>query len=140
MRALEQKYVNILLDDRENAIDYVYGVYLSENSMMLSDKYFDVNTNDFVIVDGVKYKDIHGLYKLIFKRIPDNTIYREDDKLSYKSILLATIAHKRSCNANNLILGNKEYKYKNIIAPLISGWNEYTTRQESKQPVHKQVQ
>ena len=76
MRALEQKYVNILLDDRENAIDYVYGVYLSENSMMLSDKYFDVNTNDFVIVDGVNYKDTPGLYELIFKRIPDDTTQR----------------------------------------------------------------
>jgi len=25
--------------------------------MMLGDKYFDVDTNDFVIVDGIKYKD-----------------------------------------------------------------------------------
>jgi len=107
---------------------------------MLGDKYFDVNTNDFVIVDGVKYKGTPNLYELIFKRIPDNTIYTEDDKLTYKSILLATNAHRRSHNVDNPILDNKGYKYKNIIAPLISGWNEYTTRQESKQPVHKQVQ
>ena len=43
---------------------------------MLDDKYFDVDTNDFVIIDEVKYKGTLGLYELIFKRIPDDTIYR----------------------------------------------------------------
>ena len=42
--------------------------------------------SDFVIVDGVKYKGTPGLYELIFKRIPDNTIYTEDDPLAFKSI------------------------------------------------------
>ena len=41
-------------------------LYLSENDTTLDDKYFDVNTNDFMIVDGVKYKGIPGLYELIF--------------------------------------------------------------------------
>ena len=85
---------------------------------MLGDKQFDIDTNDFVIVDGVKFKDTPGLYELIFKRIPDDTIYTENNKLTYKSILLATNA--RSHKADNPILGNKGYKYKNIIAPLIS--------------------
>ncbi|KYM90640.1 hypothetical protein ALC53_01768 [Atta colombica] len=58
----------------------------------LGDKYFDVDSNDFVIVDGVKYKGTLDLYELIFKRIPDNTIYTENDKLAYISILLATNA------------------------------------------------
>jgi len=63
------KYVNMLLgNDREKAIDHVYGIYLSENYTMLDDKYFDVDTNDFVIVDRVKYI---WLYELIFKRIPN---------------------------------------------------------------------
>jgi len=62
--------------------------------MMIGDKYFDVDTNDFVIVNEVKYKDTSGLYELIFKRIP--TIYIENDKLAYKSILLATNAHRHS--------------------------------------------
>jgi len=38
---------------------------------------FDIDTNDFVIVDGIKYKGTSGLYELIFKNIPDDTIYRE---------------------------------------------------------------
>ena len=41
----------------KGSIDYVYSVHLRENGTMLGDKYFDVDTNDFVIVDGVKYKD-----------------------------------------------------------------------------------
>jgi len=40
----------------------VYGVYLSESDTraMLDNKYFDVDTNDFVIVDRVKYKGINA--------------------------------------------------------------------------------
>ena len=37
-----------------------------------------------LIVDGIKYKGMPGLYELIFKRIPDDTIYAENDK-AYKS-------------------------------------------------------
>jgi len=54
-----------------------------------------------VIVDGIKYKGTPGLYELIFKRIPDDTIYTENDKLAYKSILLATNAHRRSHKVDN---------------------------------------
>jgi len=57
------------------------------------------------------------LYELIFKRIPDDTIYTENDKLSYKNILLTTNAHRR---IKRIIVG-KRYKYKNIIAPLVLG-------------------
>jgi len=74
-----------------------------------------------LIVDRVKYKGTPGLYQLIFKRIPDDTIYTENDKLAYKSILLAMNAHKCNHKADNSILSNKGYKYKNIIAPLVSG-------------------
>ncbi|KYM95900.1 hypothetical protein ALC62_13452 [Cyphomyrmex costatus] len=118
---LGQKYVYMLLSgDREKAINHVHSVYLNENDTMLGDKRFDVDTNDFVIIDGVKYKGTPGLYELIFKRIPDDAIYTENDKLAYKSILLATNGHRRSHNADNPILGNKGYKYKYIIAPIVS--------------------
>jgi len=76
-----------------------------------SDKQFDIDTNDFMIIDGIKYKSTPGLYELIFKRIP-NTIYTENDKLAYKNMLLVTNAYRRN---HNPILGNKGYKYKNII-------------------------
>jgi len=74
----------LLGDDREKAIDHIFDVYFSENGTMPGDKYFNVDINDFVIVDGIKYKGTSDLYELIFKRIPDDTIYIE--KLAYKSI------------------------------------------------------
>jgi len=115
----------MLLDDYREKIDYVYGIYLSENGTMLGDKYFDVDTNDFVIVDRIKYKDTLGtLYELIFhfsKEFPTILfIIHKNDKLAYNIILLAMNAHRRSHKADDLI-GSKEYKYKNIIAPLVSG-------------------
>jgi len=66
------------------------------------------------------------LYELIFKRIFD-IIYTENDKLTYKSILLATNAHRHSHKADNPIVGSKGYKYKNIIALLVSGKTQVGT-------------
>jgi len=86
---LGQKYINMLLDGQRK--DYVY-YGLNENGMMLDDKQFDIDTNDFMIVDIVKYKGTPGLYELIFKRISNDTIYTDNDKLAYKSILLTTNA------------------------------------------------
>ena len=108
----------------EKEIDHVYSVYFSENSTMLDDKYFDEDTNDFVIVDRVKYKSTHDLYELFFKKIPDDTIYTKGDKLAYKKRY--TVGNEcsqamRSHKANNLIVDSKGYKYKNIIASLGSG-------------------
>jgi len=70
-------------------------------------------------VDGVTFAGTPGLFELIFKRIPDDAIYTEKDKQKYKSLLLTTNAHRRGHNAHLPILGNKGYKYKYIIAPLI---------------------
>ncbi|XP_018357102.1 PREDICTED: uncharacterized protein LOC108757188 [Trachymyrmex septentrionalis] len=64
----------------------MFSVYLSENGTMFGDIYIDVDTNDFVIVNGVKYKDTPGLHK-----------------------------------TDNPIVGSKGYKYKSIVAHLMSG-------------------
>jgi len=92
-------------------------VYLSDDGTMLGDKRFDMD--DSMIVNRVKYKDTYtGLYELIFKRISD-AIYIEDDKQTYKSILLTTNAHRRSHDILMFIMDNKEHKYKYIIGPLV---------------------
>ncbi|XP_050453258.1 uncharacterized protein LOC126852461 [Cataglyphis hispanica] len=57
---------------------------------------------------------------LIIKRTPDEIIYTDDDKQTYKSMLLATSAHKDNHDAHGQIRGNRGYKYKEIIAPLMS--------------------
>ncbi|KAL6258165.1 hypothetical protein P5V15_010119 [Pogonomyrmex californicus] len=87
---------------------------------MLGDKKFDVDKGNSIIIDNVRYNGTPGLYVLIFKRLPDEAIFTEDDKQTYESILLTTNAHSRGHSAYNPIMGNKGYKYINIIAPLVS--------------------
>ncbi|KYM96988.1 hypothetical protein ALC62_12366 [Cyphomyrmex costatus] len=114
-------YINALLSgDKRNEIDNVYGVYFDENGTMLGDKKFDVDTDDTIIIDGNRYKGTRGLYELIFKRLPDDDIYTENDKQTYKSILLTTNAHRRRHNAEMPVKSNKGHKYKYIIGPLVS--------------------
>ncbi|XP_072757503.1 uncharacterized protein [Anoplolepis gracilipes] len=116
---LGQRYIGaILSQDVNNEMDYVYGVKFSDEGMMLGDKHFEVDKNDNIIINGVKYAGTPGLYELIFKRIPDDAVYTENDMHKYKSILLATNTHRRDSNVHNPVLGNKGYKYKYIIASL----------------------
>ncbi|KYN09375.1 hypothetical protein ALC57_18507 [Trachymyrmex cornetzi] len=116
---LGQVYVNILLiGNARNEIDLVYGVYFYENGTMLGNKKFNVDTDDTIIIDGERYKGTPGLYELIFKKIPNDAIYTENDKQTYKHILLTTNAHRRDNNARMPIKSNKGHKYKNI-APLL---------------------
>ncbi|KAL6417605.1 hypothetical protein ACFW04_012621 [Cataglyphis niger] len=117
---LGRKYVGTLLGgERSSEIDNVYGVYISEDGAMLGDKRFDVDTDDSILINGIRYVGTPGLYELIFKRMPDDLVYTENDKLTYRNILLTTNAHRRDKKANNPILGNKGYKYKHVIAPLL---------------------
>jgi len=58
-------------------------------------------------------------YELIFKRIPDNLLYMEDDMNKYKSVL-ATNAHKHKHQSQGRLLSNRRYKYKYVIASLMS--------------------
>jgi len=55
--------------------------YVSARMARCSMIFRHVDTKDFVIVDGIKYKGTSGLYELTFKRISDDTIYTENDKL-----------------------------------------------------------
>jgi len=105
---------------KKNEIDHVYGVYFDKNEMRLGNKRFDIDNDDSIIIDRVRYIGTPGLYELIFMRIPDDVIYIEDDMQKYKSILMATSAHKRKYVVQGRLNSNKGYKYKQRIAPLMS--------------------
>ena len=95
---LGQIYVNtLLIGNAKNEIGLVYGVYFDENSTMLDNKKLD--TDDTIIIDGVRYKGTRGLYELIFKKIPNDAIYTENDKQTYKHILMMTNVHRRDNDA-----------------------------------------
>ena len=117
---LGQKYMSAILSgDKNTSIDYVCGIYFDDSRPMLGDKAFDMDKDDNIIIDGVKYKGTVGLYELIFERTPDDTVCTDADKQKYKSILLATNAHRRDHVAKKPPLSNKGYKYKHVIAPLL---------------------
>lgn len=121
--SLGQKYIGDFLSgsEKEKIIDTVYGVRLNKDRrMMLGDKKFDVDSSDNIIIDGVRYAGTPGLYELIFKRIPDGDIYTDDDLQKYKSILLATNIHRRNYTEQSRLRSNRGYKYKHVIAPLMS--------------------
>jgi len=116
---LSQKYVGaILTGDKE--MDRTYGVYLDKDGMMFGSKRFDMDKADNIIIDGMRYVGTPGLYELIFKRVPDDVICTEDDKQKYKSMLLTTNAHRYNHDPHDHVRGNREYKYKHVIAPLMS--------------------
>jgi len=106
-------------DKQKSDVDYVYGVYLHKDGLMFGNKRFDVDDVD-IIIDGVRYVDTPGLYELIFKRIPDDLLYTEDDMNKYKSMLLAMNAHKHKHQSQGRLLSNRGYKYKYVIAPSIT--------------------
>jgi len=87
--------------------------------MLLGSKRFNVDNADNIIIDGVWYVDT-GLYKLIFKRIPDDVIYTKYDKQKYKSMLLTTNTHRYNHDAYDRLRSNRGYKYKHIIVSLMS--------------------
>ncbi|XP_070152496.1 uncharacterized protein [Polyergus mexicanus] len=120
--SLGPKYMGALLGgEAPNELDHVYGAYIGAKGTMLGNKRFDIDPDHSIFIDKIKYIGTPGLYELIFVKNPDNLMYTEKDKLTYKNILLMTNAHRRDHDARKSFLGNKGYKYKSIIAPLIHG-------------------
>jgi len=68
---------------------------------VLGDKRFDIDKDDSIIIDKVRDIGTLGLYELIFQILLDETVFTEDDKQTYKSIMLTTNAHRRSHSAHN---------------------------------------
>ena len=135
MGPLGQKYVEAVLRgarDKESDIDRVYGVYLHEDGLMFGNKRFDVDDADNIIIDA----GTSGLYELIFKRIPDDLLYTEDDINKYKSMLLATNAHKHKHHSQDRLLRSRGYKYKYIIAPLVSITSKKQKKKSGKGLLH----
>lgn len=119
---LGQKYLGAVLSGKKAVnIDNVYGVYFSNIGTMIGNKRVNLAKNDDIIISGKRYEGTRGLYELIFLKFPKADSYTDSDKRNYKSILLATNAHRIDYNEHKPIKSNKGYKYKNIIAPLLKG-------------------
>jgi hypothetical protein len=118
---LGQRYFGAILgSDKDKTMDYVYGVHFANDGAKIGDKVIDVDKDDNIIIDGTEYRGTRGLYELIFKRMPNTSFCTEEDKQTYKNILLTTNAHRREHKPSGQILSNKGHKYKFVIAPLFS--------------------
>ncbi|EZA56580.1 hypothetical protein X777_03258 [Ooceraea biroi] len=95
---LGQKFIGAVIRGDKD-IDNVYGVYLSNDGMKFGCKPFDVDHEDHIILDSVRYKGTPGLYELVFKRIPDDIVYTDDGLEKYRSMLLVTNAYRRDHSA-----------------------------------------
>jgi len=116
---LAQKYIRAIMSvDKNRSMDYVYGVKFTSEGMMLGDKRFDVDKDDNIIIDGIKYTGTEDIYDLIFRKFPYHKKYNQDDLYKYQSILKATNAHKRDNKVNNPTKTNKGDTDKEITAPV----------------------
>jgi len=77
---LGQKHLGVVLSDKKVTINNVYEVYFSSDGTMLGDKCIDLDKNDDIIIDRKRYPGTLGLYELIFKKFPDETICTNADK------------------------------------------------------------
>lgn len=106
---------------RNKSVDKVYGVYFdSDGEAMLGNKQFNVGDNDKIYIDGVTYDGTNGLYELIFKRVPDPSVYTQTDLQDYKNILTSTSAHKKGYDAMNDIRRCNGKKFSKIIKPMFT--------------------
>ncbi|EZA61635.1 hypothetical protein X777_11758 [Ooceraea biroi] len=116
---LGQKYIGAVIRGDKD-IDNVYGVYLSNDGMKFGCKPFDVDYEDHIILDNVRYKGTPGLYELIFKKILDDIVYTDDYLEKYRSMLQVMNAYRRDHSARGQVKSNKGHKYKYVIAPLLA--------------------
>ncbi|EZA62135.1 hypothetical protein X777_03742 [Ooceraea biroi] len=116
---LSRKYVEAVIRGDDKDIDTVYGVYLDNDGMKFGSIRFEIDHDDNILLDNVRYKGTPGLYKLIFKRHPDEDVFTNNDLQKYRSMLLVMNAYRRDHSARGQVKSNRGYKYKYIIAPLL---------------------
>lgn len=114
---LAKEYVKRLITDRNKSIDTTYGPHYEGNELMIGDKKVTFNRND-IYVHGTRYKGTPGLYELIFMNEPDEELYDENDLAAYKSIMIATNAHRQGYNPDGRLNSNRGVKYRNVIGKL----------------------
>lgn len=114
------QYMKLYLGENPD-LDPVYGIRreLNEDGQFLfkiGDSDLDVEHNDIKIGDRW-YEGTPGLFELMVKKHPVN--YASTDLKTYYEILLKTNAHRLGYMPGNQIRGNRGFKYRNIIKPLI---------------------
>lgn len=114
---LTAAYIMDSIDDTRNIMDRQYGIRHAPEGYIIGDSIIRFDRNHLYVKD-IQYRVTPGVLELLFKRIPDDQIYTEEDLIKYGKIVDSTNAHKRGYIKTSQINGNKSYKYRQIIQKL----------------------
>ncbi|KAK5647996.1 hypothetical protein RI129_003046 [Pyrocoelia pectoralis] len=117
---LPRIYVERIMRDTENAIDFTYGVHynVDTDKWTMGNTQVNIEGKDLVI-NGQKYEGTPGLYDLLIMNEPDESLVTEQDESNYTKILKVTNAARRLYDANEQLRGSRSKKYTKIIKPLL---------------------
>lgn len=118
---LTKRYMMKLMKDIGGAkrkIDHTFGPRYEHDTLMVGTKALGFTENGSISIGDVTYKPTEGLYELLFKRLPDDQLYDDNDLNAYKDILLKTHAHKRGYSSSATVNRDNSIKYKTVIAKL----------------------
>lgn len=124
---LTKKYMLALFKDiggRVKTIDHTYGPRYVKSSLMIGSENLTFEPDGGIVVGGTSFQPSAGLYELVFKRIPDKSVYTPKDLTVYRDVLVKSSAHKRNYDAKGPVNGNISFKYKNIIRELFDRKNK----------------
>lgn len=114
---LTRKYVlKMLHGTLANRRYHVYGARLERHGLMIGDSELKLDDDDNIYIKGKKYSGTHGLFELIFKKIPMR--YSVGDLQAFKRICIATNVHKKNYLPDSPEHRGSSSKYKNIIAKI----------------------
>jgi hypothetical protein len=114
----ENDYASTVLK-RKIFHDSAFGVYLDDTYGPLkigSSKFKYNDTHVFVV--GIKYKVTSGLWELLTKLRPDNTMITLQDRQAYKQILIQSNAYRVNYSPSGRIKTNKILKYTQFVSRL----------------------
>lgn len=118
---LTKEYMLKLMKDaggKEKVIDHTYGPRFEGDVLMVGGKPLRFDDDGSIIIADTTYKPTHGLYDLLFKRLPNEEIYNTEDLKAYKDILIKTNAHKRNYKYRGNINRDQSVKYRHVISKL----------------------
>lgn len=118
---LSEKYMTLFMRDRggkSSMVDHLYGPRFEGDTLMIGNSKLELSDDGSILIKNVRYKPTEGLYELLFKRVPDQATYDDNDLMAYKNILELSNAHKKEYNYKGNINRNNSLKYKRVIGDL----------------------
>lgn len=116
--AITRKYMLKLMKDlggSKRTVDHTFGPRFEGDKLMIGDRTLDFDEYGNILVADTSYKPTEGIYELLFKRIPDEEVYNEDDLNAYKDILVKTNGHKKGYKRQGHVNRDNSLKYKYVI-------------------------